>query len=87
MAYIKEYASPPSTGFQGAVFTHVRHVLTRVVALSLLWYINMAALTSCVNDLYLLILWRKSNDQEPINDIIFKWNVFGTYVQKLIAGA
>ena len=63
MAYIKEYPPPPpppppppSTGFQGAVFTHVRHVLTRVVALSLLWYINMAALTSCENDLYLLIL-------------------------------
>ena len=64
---------PPSTGFQGAVFTHVRHVLTRVVALSLLWCINnMAALTSCENDLYLLILWSKSNH------ITFKWNVFGT---------
>ena len=38
---------PPPTGSQGAVFTHVRHVLTRMAALSLLWYINMAALTSC----------------------------------------
>ena len=74
MAYKKVYPPPPppSTEFQGTVFTHVRHVLTRVVSLSLLWYINMAALTSCENDLYLLILWSKSNH------ITFKWNVFGT---------
>ena len=55
MAYLKEYPHP-STGSHGAVFTHVRHVLTRVAALLLLWYINMAALTSCESDLYLLIL-------------------------------